>query len=647
MADLASLVVRLEAQTAEYERNLERANGRLGRFQSQQSNTLDLITDGFKGLAAGAAVAAAGLGIIYSRQSEVISEFGRLSATLGVATTDLQAFQMASAQLGIEADVVNDVLEEMNIKIGEAALEGGASADALALLGLSAQQLWDMNPADQFELIAERISGLGTQAEKAAASTILLGDAGFKAIQLFESDAISQARKDIEAFGLELTAIDVAAIQNADKAMARLGAVANASQQQFAAAFAPLVEGAALASLTILESFGGMDAIVDDFVNGVVYAASTIADLGQNISGFWTKVRVKILEANLSLVEWRGTAERAAVVAAALADEQEKLNNKLNEPDAGDALLATFVEIRRNAEIAAEKAAQLIANAGNVKPFTGPPAANDDTAEFDRLRERLIAEEQAIEESYLARRELILENTQAGEDERYELLAAIDGERNAALNELTEERRLAELETKREHDEYIVALEQAKWDRLAATSGTGMARMLKHIQTFQNKDAKTWQARTQFALNTFQMLTQGFANESGAMFELNKAASIANAIINTAQGVTLALASAPPPVNFGLAALVAAAGAVQIATIASTSPGGGGGSISSPSGGSGGGAGTAPPVEDLPDVEPERTAQNVNIVIEPGIYDSNSVRDLIGAINEELSDGIDLNVRVG
>jgi hypothetical protein len=92
---------------------------------------------------------------------------------------------------------------------------------------------------------------------------------------------------------------------------------------------------------------------------------------------------------------------------------------------------------------------------------------------------------------------------------------------------------------------------------------------------------------------------------------------------------------------------VAAAGAVQIATIASTSPGGGGGSISSPSGGSGGGAGTAPPVEDLPDVEPERTAQNVNIVIEPGIYDSNSVRDLIGAINEELSDGIDLNVRVG
>lgn len=50
-----------------------------------------------------------------------------------------------------------------------------------------------------------------------------------------------------------------------------------------------------------------------------------------------------------------------------------------------------------------------------------------------------------------------------------------------------------------------------------------------------------------------------------------KALAITQAIINTAIGVTEALGSAAPPVNFILAALTAAAGAVQIATIKSQS----------------------------------------------------------------------------
>lgn len=49
----------------------------------------------------------------------------------------------------------------------------------------------------------------------------------------------------------------------------------------------------------------------------------------------------------------------------------------------------------------------------------------------------------------------------------------------------------------------------------------------------------------------------------------NQTVAIVQAVINTALGVTQALSSAPPPYNFILAALTAAAGAVQIATIKS------------------------------------------------------------------------------
>lgn len=53
------------------------------------------------------------------------------------------------------------------------------------------------------------------------------------------------------------------------------------------------------------------------------------------------------------------------------------------------------------------------------------------------------------------------------------------------------------------------------------------------------------------------------------LFESRKAASTAQAIINVAQGVTSALASAPPPFNAILAGITAAAGAIQIAAIQS------------------------------------------------------------------------------
>lgn len=55
-------------------------------------------------------------------------------------------------------------------------------------------------------------------------------------------------------------------------------------------------------------------------------------------------------------------------------------------------------------------------------------------------------------------------------------------------------------------------------------------------------------------------------------FGINKAAQLATATINTATAVTAALASAPPPANLIAAGVAGAAGAVQVAAIASQQP---------------------------------------------------------------------------
>jgi hypothetical protein len=72
-------------------------------------------------------------------------------------------------------------------------------------------------------------------------------------------------------------------------------------------------------------------------------------------------------------------------------------------------------------------------------------------------------------------------------------------------------------------------------------------------------------------------------------FGVMKALRYGEAVINTAAGVMQALGTIAPPYSYIAAAATAAAGAVQIATIASTNPGAG--SVTTPSMGGGGGGG--------------------------------------------------------
>lgn len=79
---------------------------------------------------------------------------------------------------------------------------------------------------------------------------------------------------------------------------------------------------------------------------------------------------------------------------------------------------------------------------------------------------------------------------------------------------------------------------------------------------------------TMNALIAINELTQAFAKQDEASqkkaFEVNKAIGIANAIINTSVGVSKALASAAPPLNFINAAIVTASGIAQVKNIKKT-----------------------------------------------------------------------------
>lgn len=103
-------------------------------------------------------------------------------------------------------------------------------------------------------------------------------------------------------------------------------------------------------------------------------------------------------------------------------------------------------------------------------------------------------------------------------------------------------------------------------------------------------DAQTYgramaQAST-FSAKNMQALASQVSNALGVIFKDSKAAAIAQAVINTAQGVTKAIATYPPPLSGIMAGIQAAMGAAQIAAIKSTTQSGGGSSPSVSGGGS-------------------------------------------------------------
>lgn len=191
------------------------------------------------------------------------------------------------------------------------------------------------------------------------------------------------------------------------------------------------------------------------------------------------------------------------------------------------------------------------------------------------------------------------------------------------------------------HDALVESLTQKHQARLATIERQGLTAR----EVFQRK---SMQDQTKQVFGELAGLTAGVAQHNEGMFKLNKAAGIANAIINTYQGVSMSLAAYPMPLAAVMAAAHLAAGLAQVSAIKSQSFGGSSAGTTS--------VGTAPVTTAPSNIAATTDGQSnqqqqqqapetrtININMEDGIYTGQQVRKLIEAINEEAKLG---NVRI-
>lgn len=247
MTDLAKLVVRLEAQTAQYMAQLDKANKRLERFDKQAGVSAARIAKGVAAAAAGAALAFGGMALAAVQAAD---DMGKLSQSSGIAVENLSQLEYAAKMGGASFDLLTQGLTKFTKVQADAARGSKSASDAFAAIGVSIRNSdGSLKDTEQLMLdVADRFSKIEDGAEKAAIAQELFGKSGAKLIPFLNNGraGIEALKKEADALGLTITDKTAKAASqfndNLDKMRFVAKGLANQAAQQLLPVFTSMAE---------------------------------------------------------------------------------------------------------------------------------------------------------------------------------------------------------------------------------------------------------------------------------------------------------------------------------------------------------------------------------------------------------------------
>lgn len=253
----------LSANTGPFAKSMTKAGSTVRRFARNAAKAAKIV--GAMGVAAGVA-AAGGVALLTRQGLKSVDALGKLSDRLGESVENLQALQLAAELNGSSGERLGKALEVMQKRLGEAARGSGAAKAALDELGLSASDLIELGPAEAFRVIADAISRMDTQSQKAAATANIFSRANQDLLNTLQRgrSGLDETQRLIEKLGLNLNRVDAKRVENANDAITRLGAILEGVRQRLAVAFAPIIEVIAQRIEALGNRAGGIGGIMQD-----------------------------------------------------------------------------------------------------------------------------------------------------------------------------------------------------------------------------------------------------------------------------------------------------------------------------------------------------------------------------------------------
>jgi hypothetical protein len=594
-----------------------------------------------------AATAAAGLALgihLINNAREAIDTQAALARQISTTSASMATMERAGDLAGVSQEKISAASRTLQTRMAAAAASAGAERDALKQLHLQADELAQLPLDQRIESINRALDQYIPKTEQAAIAAQLYGREAGLAISSINPDDIAQAAEEARLFGTALSEIDAAKVDNANDSFARLAMASDGFWKQLAVQASPILQGigdeflamaqdgttageaAAKAMHWIEEAayftadaiegvrrvfvvFGqGAATVLHALESGVLWLLDTLVSKWREAYNWIVETANRLpgiqLEPMNDPAFLGSVRDHMDVATGAVLAGVEEMQKTLMKPLPSEGLRKWVEQAKANAELLAN------ATVGDRAGAEGGGAEHGASqAEMEKLRQQI---EQRLE---------ALRNAHRTEMEQLQYQLGIEKQvlADAYDNKLMSQQEFYDLSMQLASD--------YETQRTALERKQANERQKAESQAQREKYAK-WQG----VLGDISTLMN---TESRKLFEVGKAAAIANAIIDTHAGMSKALAQGGF-YGIAMAAAVAAKGFASVSAIRSQqfgSGGGGGGAasateaVNAASTPVGGNRGTGSP-----------TANTV-IHLQGEFFSQGMVRGLIDQLNEANRDG--------
>jgi hypothetical protein len=609
MATIGNLSVKVNADTTGLASGLKTSESLISGFTAKASALTDkLFAVGPAAIAAGTAIGV----VMVKNVIDAADKLTDLSERTGIAIEDLSRLGYVAQMSGISAEEMTAAINRLSQGMALAAAGGGSASRVFDALGISVKNS-DGTLREQVEVlkdIADKFQTYEDGAAKSALAMQLFGKTGANLVPVLNagSAGIKKLSDESDRLGNTISTELAESSAQLNDNLDRLRVLSGNAAQSVATKLTPALVSLTDAMIANIEKVSEHSGVFTEMFDVL---ASKAAQSTSPMLRFLAILR----EANAlastdpfanetAKFARQGTTADAAKTAAPVIDEAAA---KLAEEEKKAA--------EDRAKKRAEELEQIRQNElAKVQAFIDALRMREDA----RLQANMSEREQE-EERYLLEQEKLLEALNLGllTKSEYQLL---EQEQLMAHREAMADIDIAYLQAQKQRDE------QAAAERLRLAEQTASKEM-------------------QLAAQKIMSMTAAAASGSKELFEINKAASIANALLAARESVTSAYRFGAriggPFLGAAFAATAALATATQVRQLASTSFNSGtsaAGSVGS-AGGSSGTLATSQTAAAQPVSSAQSAPQIVSIQLQGDVFGREAVRNLISEINEAISDG--------
>ncbi|AYF35690.1 hypothetical protein CUU95_18550 [Vreelandella alkaliphila] len=197
---------------------------------------------------------------------------------IGASTEALSQYNYVASLSGVEFNQLTTAWQRQT-PYCEAAAGTGVAVAALDKLNLSAKELNQLKPEEQFERIAEAMQGVESSSERVRLAQQLWDSEGVKLVQIVNSgtDAIASMRVEADALGLTISQDTANAMATYNDEVDRLKFAAQGVSQTLLTELVTSLTESLQSANAFIQEVGGAEVVVDRLTSAATVLAALMA----------------------------------------------------------------------------------------------------------------------------------------------------------------------------------------------------------------------------------------------------------------------------------------------------------------------------------------------------------------------------------